>query len=148
MFYATGQYVSAANAAAIISRIAKSAGIGAEQWAIQTLEDAQNLVPVRTGELRDSGHMETAEETTAFTASVVFDAGHSMFVEFGTGLSGSGTYPFPLPQSGVPITGAWIYDYRGIGWKGMEARPYLRPAFDANVDKAEEVIRDTVREVL
>ena len=34
-----------------------------------------------------------------------------MFIEYGTGLVGKGTYEGELPTSGVPITGNWEYYY-------------------------------------
>jgi hypothetical protein len=66
------------------------------------------------------------------TGTVSYTSGHASFVEFGTGIIGSGTYPYPLPQEGVPFTGSWVYDYKHQNWKGMYARPYLRPALDLN----------------
>jgi HK97 gp10 family phage protein len=43
------------------------------------LEDSQALVPVRTGELKDSGHIEDTDGV-----NVIYDAEHAVFVEFGT----------------------------------------------------------------
>ena len=43
------------------------------------LEQSQNSVPVNTGELKESGHIEEGEEV-----QVVYDAAHAVFVEFGT----------------------------------------------------------------
>lgn len=94
-------------------------------------DEAKTLCPAITGELRDSiapGDIINADDRV--TGQVVASAGHAAFVEFGTGLKGSGTYPYPLPQENVPITGSWTYDYKGQGWIGMPSQPFLRPALD------------------
>ncbi len=96
------------------------------------LSASQQLVPVDTGELVSSGGRETQWKGQRVTGSVSYTSPHASFVEFGTGIIGSGTYPFPLPTEGVPITGSWIYDYKHQNWQGMYARPYLRPALDLN----------------
>jgi len=86
------------------------------------LATSQQLVPVDTGDLVSSGGREVQWRGTKVMGSVSYTSAHASFVEFGTGLIGSGTYPFQLPQSGVPFTGSWIYDYKH--------QPYLRPALD------------------
>ena len=96
------------------------------------LSSSQQLVPVDAGELVSSGGRETQWKGQRVTGSVSYSAHHASFVEFGTGIIGSGTYPYPLPQEGVPFTGSWIYDYKHQNWKGFYARPYLRPALDMN----------------
>jgi hypothetical protein len=114
--------------AAIVPRI-----IAAVDGATElVLGSSQQLVPVDTGELVSSGGRETQWKGQRVTGSVSYSSPHASFVEFGTGIIGSGTYPFPLPQEGVPITGSWIYDYKHQNWQGMYARPYLRPALDMN----------------
>ncbi len=93
--------------------------------------EAKALCPVDTGELEASIHTSAVEFYGGMlTGSVIADAPHSQFVEFGTGLRGSGTYPWPLPESGVPITGSWIYDYKGQGWVGKPASGFMRGALD------------------
>ncbi len=94
------------------------------------LETSQTLVPVDTGELVSSGGRTTEWKGTKVQGAVFYTSEHASFVEFGTGLIGSGTYPFELPQSGVPITGSWVYDYKHQNWQGMRAQPYLRPSLD------------------
>ena len=96
------------------------------------LSSSQQLVPVDTGELVSSGGRETQWKGQRVTGSVSYTSPHASFVEFGTGIIGSGTYPFDLPREGVPFTGSWVYDYKHQNWQGMYARPYLRPALDQN----------------
>lgn len=92
--------------------------------------EARSLCPVDTGELQGSIGSQVALVGPLVEGTVFATAPHAAFVEFGTGLIGSGTYPFALPQAGVPFTGSWVYDFRGRGWKGMPAKPYMRPALD------------------
>ena len=95
------------------------------------VSEAQAIVPVSSGELHDSIHTASVQIVgTQVSGTVVADAPHAGFVEFGTGLRGEGTYPYDLPESGVPYTGNWVYDFRNQNWQGMEAQPYLRPSLD------------------
>ena len=83
------------------------------------LVEAQAIVPVDTGELRDSGHVEMQDTDASIVADVIFDAPHSAFVEFGTGILGASS-------AGA---GPFAYD---PSWPGMTARPYLLPALEAS----------------
>ena len=95
------------------------------------VDEAQMIAPVDKGDLVASIHTQSvAVEGTMVTGVVVADSDHAMFVEFGTGVRGEGTYPYPLPDTGVPITGSWIYDYKAQNWQGHAAQPYMRPALD------------------
>lgn len=86
--------------------------------------EAQTIAPVDTGEFRDSIHVATVEVVgTTVQATVIADAPHSEFVEFGTGVRGEGTYPWDLPEG-------WTYDFRGQNWQGHAAQPTMRPALD------------------
>lgn len=92
---------------------------------------ARDLAPVDSGELQQSIEaLEPYDTMQEIIGEVVASAGHAAFVEFGTGLRGVGTYPFPLPKDGVPFTGSWVYDYKKQQWVGMPARPFMRPALD------------------
>ena len=75
--------------------------LSVEQAAEVVLEEAEALVPVDTGELRESGHIEVkdivASQLTA-SAKVIFDSPHAAFVEYGTGIRGASSPsagPFP-----------------------------------------------------
>lgn len=93
-------------------------------------EEARAIVPVNTGELRSSIGIQVEWVGRAVNGYIIARAKHAGFVEFGTGLAGSGTYPYDLPTFNVPITGSWIYDYKQQKWPGMVAQPYMRPALD------------------
>jgi HK97 gp10 family phage protein len=148
MLTATGTYRSYGTASQIIARIAGGVEQGCINVAEIMLDTAKQLAPVRTGELRDSGHVEVEKESDVVTASMIFDAPHAQFQEFGTGIHGEGTYPGELPESGVPITGSWVYDYRGLNWPGFPAHPYARPAYDQHKGEAEGIVQKAVDEAL
>lgn len=106
----TGQFIQ--------QRITPAVKAGVTAFANLVLEEAKAIVPVDTGELRDSGGVEVQETEKSVRALVVFTAEHSAYVEFGTGLRGS--------QS--PGRGKGPYK---LSWPGMPAQPYLRPAMDS-----------------
>lgn len=91
-----------------------------EQSGAAVLDEALAIVPVDTGELRSSGHVEVtaAGSIGAASAKVIFDADHAAFNEYGTGQRGAAS----------PGAGAGPYD---PNWPGMPATPYLRPALDS-----------------
>ena len=132
---ASSSYSSTGNAAAIVARVAAGATQGCQNWAAAVLADAQAVVPVRTGALRDSGHTETTEEAGGVAVQVVFDADYAIYVEFGTGRRGAasaGAGPGPYDPN----------------WPGMAAQPYLRPAFDAHREDAAPTVAEAVREAI
>ena len=100
-------------------------------WADKVLSTAQQLVPVDTGELKASGHLEVSQSGKTVAAAVVFDAPYSVYVEFGTGIRGAAS----------PGAGDGPYSE---SWPGMAAQPYLRPAFDAHRNEAEGMTREFV----
>lgn len=139
-FKTTSSY-SGMNTAVIERTFRAASRLSVEQSAEVVLEEAEALVPVRSGELRESGHVEVDSDATEDHAYVVFDAPHAQFVEYGTGVTGDGTYPYELPEEGVPITGSWVYDYKKQNWHGMEAQPYARPALDTARPAIIEIFR-------
>lgn len=126
---ARGQYTPRGSGGQFIaSSVSPGAIAGANAGAAIMLEYAKSIVHVRSGELRDSGHViEASDNGKAATAMVVFDAGHASYAEFGTGLRGSSS-----PNAGnVPYNESW---------PGMEPIPYLRPAADATREDVKNVM--------
>jgi HK97 gp10 family phage protein len=115
---ATATYTPRGNMGQFIAaKVTPGALAGAEASANLVLEEAKVLVPVDTGELRESGRVETRETGKTAVADVEFTAEHASYVEFGTGIAGAGS------------AGAGPYSYN-MSWPGMPAQPYLRPALD------------------
>ncbi len=109
----------------IANRITPAVRAAVEASAQFVLQEAQQIVPVDTGELRDSGKTVIVEQDKRIVGNVVFTADHAGYVEMGTG------------QRGAASPGAGPYPYSPT-WHGMPARPYLRPALDT----ARGVIRE------
>ncbi len=113
------------------SRVTPAAIEGVTAWANLVLTRAQQLVPVRTGELRDSGHVDVTVDGKRVVGRVVFDADHAAYVEYGTGIRGSSS------------AGAGDVSYSS-SWPGMPAQPYLRPASDEMKQEGADLCRQTV----
>jgi HK97 gp10 family phage protein len=96
-------------------------------WSERVLETAKSIVPVDTGELRDSGQV----VVNGTYAAVEFTSDHAVYVEYGTGRRGAAS----------PGAGPGPYD---PNWPGMRAQPYLRPAFDAHRDEAPQMTAEFI----
>lgn len=118
-----GQFIS--------QRLSPAAEAGVTEWARLVLDRAQQLVPVRTGELKGSGKVVVRKTERTVVASVVFTAEHAGYVEWGTGLRGSSS------------AGAGPYPY-SASWPGMPAQPYLRPAADETRSEGREACKREV----
>ena len=96
---------------------AVSTGVGRAAGIIA--EEAQSIVHVRSGELRDSIQaQEPVIDGDTVTAEVTAGTDHNFYVEYGTG------------QRGEASTGAGDGPY-DPNWPGMEALPYMRPPLDS-----------------
>ena len=129
-FKATSTFTPVAISRAMQSVVPRIVAAVEESQAAVT-DEAQMIAPMRSGDLVSKigpGPVELIGSVVRGTVESTSD--HAAFVEFGTGLKGEGTYPYPLPTEGVPITGSWVYDYKKQQWVGMESQPYLRPALD------------------
>ena len=120
------------NLSAIEQEIINRVKVAITECSAAVMNAAKILVPVDTGELRSSIDMQIDLKGKIVVGTIYAGANHGAFVEYGTGLVGAAAPHPPLPSAGVPITGSWIYDYKGQGWIGMAARPFLRPAYDAS----------------
>jgi HK97 gp10 family phage protein len=120
------------NLAAIEQEIINRVEVAVTESSVAVMDAAKILVPVDTGELRSSIAVQVEFRGKIVVGTIYAGANHAAFVEYGTGLVGAAAPHPPLPTEGVPITGSWIYDYKGQSWIGMAARPFLRPAYDAS----------------
>ena len=106
----------AALEAQIVPRLLEGATVGANI----VLDISQEIVPVDTGDLKDTGRVvDAGTENGKVNASVVYGEGldYAAYVEFGTG------------RRGAESAGAGPYAYNQ-NWPGMVAEPYMRPALD------------------
>lgn len=80
-------------------------------------EFAKFMCPVDTGELAESITHEVTVEGNKIHGVISAGTDHAMFVEFGTGIRGNGTYPGDASN--------WTYDYKDQNWKGQPANPFM-----------------------
>ena len=102
------------------------------------LGDATGLVPVDTGRLW--GSLESRAEPTAngATGSVSANTEYALFVEMGTGAAGAAS------GGNDKAPGAtYTMDH-----PGMEAQPFLYPAYKANQDNIVSCVDDAIGEAL
>jgi HK97 gp10 family phage protein len=116
--HATATYTPRGDMGRFIAERITPAVLAATTEAAQVvLVEAQAIVPVDTGALKESGRVVTRETEGAAIADVVFEQPYAAYVEYGTGRAGEaseGAGPYPYDQD----------------WAGMPAQPYLRPALD------------------
>ncbi len=117
------------NVATAIKTYQTANRLSVEQSTEIVLEEAEAIVPVDTGELRESGHVEIEVAGTTATGFVVYDTEYAAMVEYGTGERGAAS----------PGAGEGPYD---PNWPGMVAQPYLRPALDTARPAIVEVFKD------
>lgn len=107
---------------------------------------AKEHAPVLHGGLEASVHVQKgAKRGYEVVADVTDGNGHSYapFVEFGTGVAGSGTYPGKLPAGYSYDSGQSPWAHEGDGWwywsedaheyvftEGHAAQPFMLPAAD------------------
>lgn len=115
----------------VATRVTPAVRAGVMAYANAVLQEAQAIVPVRTGALRDSGKVEETTSGPQVRAEVVFTAEHAGFVEFGTGAAGAAS------------AGAGPYSYT-MSWPGMAARPFLRNSLDTTRETGFALFRGAV----
>jgi HK97 gp10 family phage protein len=132
----------------IIARVGQGMydGVTAASEIIQA--EAQRLVPVDTGALRDSIDVQVyrgvqniqrggalAAGTFSVTGIVSPHTDYAEYVEFGTG------------QRGAASAGAGEGPYT-MTWPGMPAQPYMRPAAASKSEDAIQAVKDAVTEMM
>lgn len=134
-FTATAEFARNRNLDLLIrSQIIPPLGRAVTQSCELILNEARRIVPVDTGELRDSGRKDVMEESRSVTGIVSFTAKHAAYVEYGTG------------QRGAASRGKGPYPY-SAHWVGMPAQPYLRPAFDGVKKKILSIFRELLKDI-
>ncbi len=114
---------------------------------------AKALAPVDTGNLKGSIHPDVQVKGKKVIGRVYSALEYALYVEFGTGAKGNGTYPYAI--EGFNLTyrdGAWCYSPDGgktfIYTKGQEAQPFMYPALQLNKDKIKRKINESMKDTL
>lgn len=105
---------------------------------------AKSLAPVNTGNLRGSIHPKVINDGRKIVGKVYTNLSYAPFVEFGTGIKGSGTYPnskVSLSYRGTP----WVYTPDGgetfYRTEGHVAQPFMYPAIKQNEKKIKKMFK-------
>lgn len=85
----------------------------------QAKENANFQKGYQTGQLKGSIHMKVESKGKKCVGKVFTNNDHAVFVEFGTGMRGNGSYPYNI--AGLKL------EYKKA-WSGMKAQPYMYPA--------------------
>ncbi len=97
---------------------------------------AVRRVPVQTGNLQGTiqGFVQREGGSILGILRVGGPAGKTApywaFVEYGTGIRGGASANFTQSDDTQIRAQGFQHDFQGAGWKGMAARPYMRPALD------------------
>ena len=111
---------------------------------------AKDLAPVDKGGLAGSIHMQVKDTGKEIQGRVYTNCEYSAYVEFGTGVTGDGTYPYKIEGLNLKYTnkgwayydedkGEWIYT------KGQEAQPYMYPALKMHEKTIKRILNDGVK---
>lgn len=101
--------------------------------------EAKTLAPVDTGELSESIHMEQKKTQEGREGRVFTNLEYAMYVEFGTGQKGNGSYPYDI--DGLKL--AYKED-----WVGMVAQPYMYPALKNNEKAIKKLFKEDTKDKL
>lgn len=98
--------------------------------------EAKTLAPVDTGVLSESIHMKVKKTNGGYEGRVYTNLEYAMYVEFGTGVKGNGSYPYNI--KGLNLT--YKHD-----WAGMIAQPYMYPALKNSEKYINKLVKDAVK---
>lgn len=105
---------------------------------------AKNVVPVDTGTLRNSIHARPAKhDEKSVYGSVYTNTAYAMFVEFGTGVRGNGSYPYDtkltLAYGGTPGQVAQPFLGRALHQREKDIHVIVSKAVKAAIGGASNV---------
>ena len=115
---------------------------------------AKDLAPVNKegggGNLAGSIHMQVKDTGKELQGRVYTNCEYAPYVEFGTGVTGDGTYPYKIEGLNLKYTnkgwayydedkGEWIYT------KGQEAQPYMYPALNLHKKTIKQILKKGVK---
>ena len=110
---------------------------------------AKALAPADTGQLRGSIHMQVKDTGKELQGRVYTNVEHAPYVEFGTGVTGNGTYPYQVEGLNLEYKNkGWAYyDEDKDEWiytKGQKAQPYMYPALKQNEKAIKKILKEGV----
>ena len=137
------------------NNIAKMELTGAVKEATKLVHgQAKDLAPVNKegggGNLAGSIHMQVKDTGKELQGRVYTNCEYGAYVEFGTGVTGNGTYPYKIEGLNLKYTNkGWAYyDEDKDEWiytKGQEAQPYMYPALNMHKKTIEQILKKGVK---
>lgn len=114
---------------------------------------AKALAPVDTGNLAGSIRMEVKKSGKNLIGRVYTNVQYAPYVEFGTGSTGQGTYPYKVKGLKLSYRDTpWVYSPDGgetfYRTNGQEAQPYMYPAIKQNEKNIKKLFKQGVGNVV
>lgn len=112
---------------------------------------AKELAPVDTGQLAGSIHMNTKKTATGYEGRVYTNLEYAMYVEFGTGVKGNGTYPYKIKGLNLSYKDkGWLYfsdkEDKYIFTTGQAAQPFMYPALKMHEKHIKDLLKRGVKD--
>lgn len=137
----------------LLSRLNNIANMELKEKMVQATKvvhaQAKTLAPVDTGNLAGSIHMEVKAKGKNIEGRVFTNVSYAPFVEFGTGSTGNGTYPYDVKGLSLSYRDTpWVYTPDGgetfYRTEGQVAQPYMYPALKRNEKYIQQLFKEGV----
>ena len=126
---------------------AKAVEEAVNQATLMVHAQAKLLAPVDTGALAGSIHQNVSRHGSEIIGKVYTNLSYAVYVEFGTGSKGKGTYDNPNVTPTYRDT-PWVYTPNGgedfYYTEGQVAQPYMYPALKMNEKKIKAMIQEAM----
>lgn len=103
----------------------------------QAKENANFSQGYQTGELKSSIHFSVTKVKGGEIGKVYTNNDHAIFVEFGTGQRGNGSYPY-AGEANIKL--AYKTD-----WAGMKAQPFMYPAYKTHEKTIKSLFKSQIK---
>ena len=145
------------NADSLLKRLNNIAEMDLKDKMVQATKlvhaQAKALAPVDTGNLAGSIRMEVKTSGKNLIGRVYTNVQYAPYVEFGTGSTGQGTYPYKVKGLKLSYRDTpWVYTPDGgetfYRTNGQEAQPYMYPAIKQNEKNIKKLFKQGVGNVV
>ena len=145
------------NADSLLKRLNNIAEMDLKDKMVQATKlvhaQAKALAPVDTGNLAGSIRMEVKKSGKNLIGKVYTNVQYAPYVEFGTGSTGQGTYPYKVKNLKLSYRDTpWVYTPDGgetyYRTNGQEAQPYMYPAIKQNEKNIKKLFKQGVGNVV
>ncbi len=147
--------VTIKNTDRLIKKLDKLGNLNVEETmkkAVSLVEaQAKLLAPSETGALKNSIHMSVEKNNKSTKGRVYTSLEYAPYVEFGTGIKGSGSYPYKVKGLNLSYRNTpWVYTPDGgetfYVTRGQKAQPFMYPALKNNERRIKQMFKDSLKE--